>query len=47
MVTLILEAALVAEFGESDNNAALQAAVAMLFIFQIPYGGCLDGEIAH
>lgn len=44
MVTLIIEAALVAEFVPSDNSAALHAAVAMFFIFQIFYGFCLDGE---
>jgi MFS family permease len=43
MVTLIIEAALVANFVPSNNSAALQAAVAMFFIFQIPYGLCLDG----
>ncbi|KIW14757.1 hypothetical protein PV08_07542 [Exophiala spinifera] len=43
MVTLIIEAALVAEFVPSNNHAALQAAVAMFFIFQIFYGFCLDG----
>lgn len=45
MMTLIIEAALVAEFGESDNEAALQAAVAMFFIFQLFYGLCLDGKV--
>lgn len=44
MVTLIIEAALVAEFVPSDNQSALLAAVAMLFIFQIFYGFCLDGK---
>ncbi|KAK5051348.1 hypothetical protein LTR84_003000 [Exophiala bonariae] len=43
MATLIIEAALVAEFVPSTNQSALQAAVAMLFIFQIFYGFCLDG----
>ena len=43
MLTLIIEAALIANFGSSDNNAALQAAVAMFFIYQIFYGACLDG----
>jgi hypothetical protein len=43
MLTLIIEAALVANFVPSNNNAALSAAVAMFFIFQIPYGFCLDG----
>ena len=37
MLTLIVEAALVANFVPSDNNAALQAAVAMFFIYQIFY----------
>ena len=45
MVTLILEAALVANFVPSNNSAALQAAVAMLFIFEIPYDWCLDGKL--
>ncbi|KAF2013703.1 MFS transporter [Aaosphaeria arxii CBS 175.79] len=43
MVCLIVEAALVAEFVPSNNTAALQAAVAMFFLFQLPYGVCLDG----
>ncbi|KAF2677245.1 MFS transporter [Lentithecium fluviatile CBS 122367] len=43
MATLIVEAALVANFVPSNNSAALQAAVAMFFVFQIPYGFCLDG----
>ncbi|KIX01162.1 uncharacterized protein Z518_08887 [Rhinocladiella mackenziei CBS 650.93] len=43
MATLIIEAALVAEFVPSDNHSALLAAVAMLFIYQIFYGFCLDG----
>ncbi|OCK77595.1 hypothetical protein K432DRAFT_395469 [Lepidopterella palustris CBS 459.81] len=43
MATLIVEAALIANFGASKNQAALQAAVAMFYIFQIPYGFCLDG----
>jgi MFS family permease len=40
---LVIEAALVANFVPSDNNAALQAAVAMFFVFQLFYGACLDG----
>ncbi|KAF2710650.1 MFS transporter [Pleomassaria siparia CBS 279.74] len=43
MATLIIEAALIANFGSSDNQSALQAAVAMFFVFQIFYGFCLDG----
>lgn len=43
MATLIVEAALVANFVPSDNHAALQAAVAMFFVFQVFYGLCLDG----
>lgn len=43
MLSLIVEAALVANFVPSDNHAALQAAVAMFFIFQVFYGLCLDG----
>lgn len=37
MLTLIVEAALVANFVPSDNDSALQAAVAMFFIYQIFY----------
>jgi hypothetical protein len=44
MVTLMIEAALVANFVPSNNEAALQAAVAMFYIFQIFYGFCLDGK---
>ena len=43
MLTLILEAALIANFVPSNDLAALRAAVAMLFIFEIPYDWCLDG----
>ncbi|KAI1618273.1 MFS transporter [Exophiala viscosa] len=43
MASLIVEAALVADFVPSTNTAALQAAVAMFFIFQVFYGICLDG----
>lgn len=35
MMTLIIEAALVATFVPSSNQAALKAAVAMFFIFQV------------
>jgi hypothetical protein len=45
MLTLIIEAALVANYGSSQNEAALQAAVAMFYIFQIFYGFCLDGTM--
>lgn len=34
MVTLIIEAALIANFVPSTNTTALKAAVAMLFVFQ-------------
>ena len=44
MATLIVEAALVANFIPSNNHAALQAAVAMFFIFQIFYGAGCDGK---
>jgi MFS family permease len=44
MATLIIEAALVANFVPSNNGPALQAAVAMFFIFQIFYSFCLDGK---
>ena len=40
MASLIVEAALVAQFVPSNNTAALQAAVAMFFIFQVFYGTC-------
>lgn len=43
MATLIVEAALIAQFVPSTNGAALRAAVAMLYMFQIPYSLCLDG----
>ncbi|OQU95567.1 hypothetical protein CLAIMM_01752 [Cladophialophora immunda] len=43
MAALSVEAALVAEFVPSDNHTALQAAVAMFFVFQVFYGICLDG----
>jgi hypothetical protein len=43
MMTLIIEAALIANFGSSNNQPALLAAVAMFFIFQVFYGFCLDG----
>jgi hypothetical protein len=45
MATLIIEAALIANFGSSNNQPALLAAVAMFFIFQIFYGFCLDGML--
>ncbi|KAF2178118.1 hypothetical protein K469DRAFT_695755 [Zopfia rhizophila CBS 207.26] len=41
IVTLIVEVALVANFVPSNNESALQAAVAMFFLFQNPYGLCL------
>lgn len=44
MTTLIIEAALIASFVDSTNSAALQAAVAFLFIFEIPYDFCLNGR---
>jgi hypothetical protein len=43
MASLIIEAALVAEFVPSDNTSALQAAVAFLFIFEVFYTTFLDG----
>lgn len=43
MITLIVEAALVANFVPSNNESALQAAVAMFFVYQVFYGACLDG----
>ncbi|KIX98805.1 uncharacterized protein Z520_05266 [Fonsecaea multimorphosa CBS 102226] len=43
MASLIVEAALVANFVPSNNKSALSAAVAMFFIFQVFYGLALDG----
>lgn len=43
MASLIVEAALVANFVPSNNTAALQGAVAMLFVFVTFYSLCLDG----
>lgn len=48
MSCLIVEAALVANFASGDdlnhpNKAALQAAVAMFFVYVIWYEICLDG----
>ncbi|KAF2491009.1 MFS transporter [Lophium mytilinum] len=43
MATLVVEAALVANFVPSNNKSALQAAVAMFFVFQVPYSLALDG----
>ena len=44
MCALIVESALVASFVPSDNENALQAAVAMFFIFQIFDTGFANGE---
>jgi hypothetical protein len=44
--TLVVEAALIANFVPSNNKAALQAAVAMFYIFQVFYGVCNDGKFA-
>lgn len=46
MLCLICEAALVAEFVPSTNENALRAAVAMLFVFQIPDTMMLNGQWA-
>lgn len=43
MATLIVEAALVATYIDGTNTAALQACVAMFFVFQVFYSLCLDG----
>ncbi len=43
MATLIVEAALVANYAKSSNENGLRAAVAMLFVFQVFYSGSLDG----
>jgi hypothetical protein len=45
MATLIVEAALVANFVPSNNESALQAAVAMFFVFQV--GGSYVHEIGE
>jgi hypothetical protein len=42
---LIVEAALVANFAESDNVPAMKAAVAVLFIFVIFIALFLEGEL--
>lgn len=43
MATLSVEAALVAQFVPSTNEAALQAAVAMFFVFLAFYETCING----
>ena len=44
MLSLTVEAALVARFAEqATNTAALKAAVAMIFIYCPFFEGCLDG----
>ncbi|KAK5136980.1 hypothetical protein LTR08_001487 [Meristemomyces frigidus] len=43
MVCLIIEAALVAQYGGSTNKAALSAAVAMFYVYVIFYEVCMDG----
>lgn len=43
MATLIVEAALEANFVTSDHSSALLACVAMFFLFQVFYSLCLDG----
>ncbi|KAK6374026.1 hypothetical protein LTS17_007996 [Exophiala oligosperma] len=43
VATLIVEAALVANYVPSTNDNALRAAVAMFFVFEVFYGICLDG----
>ena len=44
MSTLIVEAALVANFVPSNNENALRAAVAMLFVFQVGDTIMLNGN---
>lgn len=44
MATLIVEAALVANYVPQTNGPALQAALAMFFVFQLFYRFCLDGK---
>jgi hypothetical protein len=43
MATLSVEAALVAQFVPSTNNSALEAAVAMFFVFLGFYETCING----
>ncbi|EXJ75024.1 uncharacterized protein A1O5_01720 [Cladophialophora psammophila CBS 110553] len=43
MASLIVETALIANFVPSNNGAALQAAVAMFFIFSAFFNLCIDG----
>lgn len=43
MASLIVETALIANFVPSTNNAALQAAVAMFFVFAAFFNLCIDG----
>jgi hypothetical protein len=43
MITLSIEAALVAEFIPSSNESALEAAVAMFFVFLAFYEICING----
>lgn len=44
MSCLVVECALVAEFVPSTNTNALQAAVAMFFVFQIFDTVCMNGK---
>lgn len=43
MITLAIEAALVAEYADSTNEAALRAAVAIMFLYVFGFQGCLNG----
>ena len=43
MIVLSIEAALVAEFVGTTNTTALRAAVAFLFLIEVPYDFCLNG----
>lgn len=43
LIALTIEAALVAEFANSTNTAALKAAVAVMFLYVGGFQGCLNG----
>jgi multisubunit Na+/H+ antiporter MnhG subunit len=43
LITLACEAAIIAVYVSSTNTTALKARVAMLFVFEVFFGICLDG----
>jgi len=43
LIALTLEAALVAKFAGTQNQAALRAAVAVMFLYVGGFQGCLNG----